>query len=294
MKLNKVLIVIFFLILNPSFNQTHPALPVALLHGFMQICSHEDMKNMVNFMSHKTGKYARCIESGGGIVDLTRSFEDQAKEACKIISSDPEFQSDFALVSISQGGILARYIIEKCQMNGVVKRFISIGGPLAGTHQLPHCLRGVVCHILNSFADWFCYKGYVQKTFGPSGYFRVSNHLDRYKKSKSLLLKVNNMEKNYDPNAKSRFENLEKLVLVQFKRDTMITPRESAHFQELDDKHNLIDMKDTEIYKNNLFGLKTLDEANKIVKFLVDEKHCYYSWEDLNEYVIPYIKGDYE
>ena len=165
-------------------------------------------------------------------------------------------------------------------------------GPLAGTHQLPFCLRGVVCHILNSFVDWFCYKDYVQKTFGPSGYFRVSNHLERYMNSKSVLLNINNL-KDFDQKAKDRFSNLELLVLIQFKRDTMITPRQSAHFNELDEKHNLVEMKDTKIYKEDLFGLKTLDEAGKIIKYIIDENHCYYSWEDLNLYAIPYIIGDF-
>ena len=274
----------FIILIHLSF-----PLPVAILHGFMQTCSHEDFKNMEKFIKYKTGEYALCIESGGGGIDISRSFEDQAKEACRIISEDKNYQNDFALVSISQGGVLARYVIEKCQMKGTVKRFVAIGGPLAGTHQLPHCLRGVACHILNSFADWFCYKGYVQKTFGPSGYFRVSNHLGRYNKSKSVLLDVNNM-KEYDQNAKDRFLKLEKLVLIQFKRDTMITPRESAFFNELDENHNLVDMKNTEIYKNDLFGLKTLDEQGKITKFLIDEKHCYYSFEDLNTYCLPFVK----
>ena len=264
-------------------------LPVALLHGFMQSCAHEDMINLIDYFKLKTGYYARCIESGGGAVDLSRSFEDQAKKACEIISSDSNYDHDFILVSISQGGILARYIIEKCEMKGKVKRFISIGGPLAGTHQLPHCLRGVACHILNSFADWFCYKGYVQKTFGPSGYFRVSNHLNNYLESKSVLLNVNNLGKDFDENAKRRFMELDNLILIQYKRDTMITPRQSAYFQELDDKHNLVEMQDTEIYKKDLFGLKTLDEQGKITKYLIDEKHCYYGWEDINTYVIPHL-----
>lgn len=285
MGFNYGLIFLLFLI----FTQITTPIPVALIHGFMQSCAHEDLANLEKFIYHKTSHYSKCIESGGGSVDLSRSFEDQAKEACRIISSDPNFQNHFAIVSISQGGVLARYVIEKCQMKGTVKKFISIGGPLAGTHQLPHCLRGVVCHLLNSFADWFCYKGYVQKTFGPSGYFRVSNHLERYKESKSVLLDVNNQGKTYDKNAKSRFLNLEQLVLIQFKRDTMITPRESAFFNELDEKHNLVDMKDTEIYKKDLFGLKTLEEQGKIIRYLVDERHCYYSWEDINNYVIPYV-----
>ena len=160
MKSNYILIFVSFLILvNLSIQ-----LPVAVIHGFMQICTSRDLTILVDFIHEKGNVYTRCIESGGGGLDLSTSFEDQAKKACEIISSDSNYQSDFAIVSISQGGVLARYVIEKCKMKGKVKKFISIGGPLAGTHQLPHCFRGVVCHILNSFADWFCYKGYVQKT----------------------------------------------------------------------------------------------------------------------------------
>lgn len=286
MKLNKLLIFFSLILLIYS---TGPY-PIALLHGFMVKCENEDMVDLIKFFKEKTGQYARCIESGGGGVDMSTSFEDQAKKACELISLDSEYANDFTIVSISQGGVLARYIIEKCQMRGKVKRFIAIGGPLAGTHQLPFCLRGVVCHLLNSFADWFCYKGYTQKTFGPSGYFRASNHLDNYLKSKSVLVKVNNLIDNeYDATAKTRFLELEKLVLIQYKRDRMITPRQSAHFGELDEKHNVVDMKDTEIYKKDLFGLKTLDEQGKIDLHFIDERHCYYGWEDINLYVIPYL-----
>ena len=52
-----------------------------------------------------------------------------------------------------------------------------------------------------------------------------------------------------------------------------------------------VDMKDTEIYKNDLFGLKTLDEAGNIIKFWLDEVHCSYSFADIDMYIIPYVKG---
>ena len=286
MKYNNVLIITFLFLLNINF---FVSLPVAIIHGFQQSCSDDTLKSLEGYIKSKTNQHSRCIETGGGNLDISRSFNDQAKKACEIISQDTNYNTDFAIVSISQGSVLARYVIEKCEMTGRVKVFVSIGGPVGGTHQLPHCQRGVTCHILNSFADWFVYKGYVQDTMGPSGYFRVSNHVDKYKDSKSLLLDVNNQGKNIDNDAKTRFASLDKLVLIAFKKDTMISPKESAHFGEYNKKHEVVDMKDTEYYKNDLFGLKTLDEANKIIKFWVDDEHCRFNFADINLYVIPYI-----
>ena len=284
MRNKNVLIILSFI----NLIHLSSSIPVAVIHGFRQICTSRTLTILVDFIHERSGQYTKCIESGGGNIDLSRSFEDQAKKACEIISSDSNYDGNFAIVSISQGGVIARYVIEKCQMKGKVTKFISIGGPLAGTHQLPHCFRGVVCHILNSFADWFCYKGYVQKTFGPSGYFRASNHLGRFQKSKSVLLDINN-QKEYDSEAKRRFLLLEKLVLIGFKRDTMISPRESAFFYEYDENHNLVNMIDTEIYKKDLFGLKTLNEEGKIVMHFLDERHCRYSFQNIEDYIIPEV-----
>ena len=290
MKYNNVLTIISFIFLIKV--KLYNSLPVAVLHGFQQTCNSYNLQTLVDYLKSRTTQYARCIETGGGSKDISLSFYEQAKKACEIISQDSNYNSDFAIVSISQGGVLARYVIEKCQMTGHVKVFASIGGPLSGTHQLPHCQRGVTCHTLNSLVDWFVYKGYIQDSIGPAGYFRVSNHLDRYTDSKSLLLDINNQGENIDINAKNRFSSLDLLILIAFKRDTMISPKESAHFGEYDEKHKVVDMKDTDIYKNDLFGLKTLDEANKIKKFWVDEVHCNYNFVDIDMYIIPYIRDN--
>lgn len=289
MKRSIILILICFIFIiniNLSFS-----LPVALIHGFRQSCAEYDLESLEAYIGYKTGEYSKCIETGGGSTDISRSFKDQAKKACEIISNDDHYKGEFAIVSISQGGVLARYVIEKCDMPGHVKVFVSIGGPLAGTHQLPHCHRGVTCHILNSFADWFVYKGYVQNSMGPAGYFRVSNHIQNFYKSSSLLLDVNNQGKSIDPEAKRRFISLDKLVLILFERDTMISPKESAHFGVYDEEHKVINMKDTESYKQDLFGLKTLEEAGKIIYHRVDENHCYYNFIDMDDCVIPYVKN---
>lgn len=264
------------------------SLPIAVIHGFKQKCSNQDFKDLVSYFQEHTKNYVKCIETGGGTKDINTPFREQAKKACELINSDENYQNDFTLFSISQGGLIARYIIEKCEMKGTVKTFVAMGGPLAGTHHFPFCHKGVICHIMNSVIDWLVYKNYVQNSIGPAGYFRVSNHLKNYYKSKSFLLEINN-EKNYDENAKKRFLKLDKLVLIAFIKDRLISPRESAHFCNYDEKHKLVDMKDTKIYKEDLFGLKTLDEQGKITKLWVNNEHCIYEWSDIDETVIPYL-----
>jgi len=290
MKNYNILIFLSFIFSLNSISSSY--LPVALLHGFRQSCSEYDLISLEQYIGNKTGEYSKCIETGGGTIDISRSFYDQAKKACEIISQDENYKNkNIAIVSISQGGVLARYVIEKCKFpdNRRISVFVSIGGPLSGTHQLPHCHRGVTCHILNSFTDWIVYKGYVQDTMGPAGYFRVSNHLDNFKESDSLLLDVNNQGKTFDEEAKNRFKSLDLLVLIAFKRDTMISPKESAHFGEYDKEHRVVNMKDTEVYKNDLFGLKSLEEENKIIYYWIDDNHCYYNLADINMYIIPHL-----
>ena len=105
------------------------------------------------------------------------------------------------------------------------------------------------------------------------------------------MFNVNNHGDKYEAEAKNKFSSLEKLVLIGFKRDTMISPEQSAFFAELDKDHNLVEMKDTENYKKNSFGLKTLDDAGKIETHFLDERHCYYSFQDILDIVVPEVDG---
>ena len=77
-------------------------------------------------------------------------------------------------------------------MKGKVKKLVSFGGPMMGTSQVPFCLEGVTCYIVNSLVDFFVYNKNIQKNIGPSAYYRTAAHINNYKKSNSLLVKLNN------------------------------------------------------------------------------------------------------
>lgn len=44
----------------------------------------------------------------------------------------------------------------------------------------------------------------------------------------------------------------------------MIHPKETAWFQQWNDNEDLIELQDTEFYKSDYIGLKTLNESGKV------------------------------
>ena len=51
------------------------------------------------------------------------------EEACDKINSNPKFQSKFNILGLSQGTLIGRYIIEKCDMQGQIAKYMSFDGP---------------------------------------------------------------------------------------------------------------------------------------------------------------------
>ena len=134
---------------------------------------------------------------------------------------------------------------------------LTIGGPNMGVDKLPHCFNGPICELINAGIDGIVYFDIVQNDFGPAGYFRDPNDMEKYLK-KSVFLPMLNNEKNHEDynRNKERFVNLNAIMLVEFTNDTMIHPKETAIFGSDDGKGNLINMEDQEVYKNDTFGLK--------------------------------------
>jgi palmitoyl-protein thioesterase len=264
-------------------------LPVAIFHGFYDSCKNSYFPSLVNLIKYNLGDYSTCIETGGGSDSLSLSFQQQAEKACEEINKNEKFNGDFSILSISQGGLLARYIIQKCEMKGKVKKLVSFGGPMMGTSKVPFCLEGVVCYIINSLVDYFVYGKNIQKTVGPAGYYRTASHIGEYQNSDSFLLKLNNEGRYYDEKSKERFMELDSLMLIGFKNDKMISPKETAEFCEYDENFKLVPMNMTNAYINDSFGLKSLNEKKAIHVHYLEGEHIEFDFDDVLKYAIPYL-----
>ena len=259
------------------------SLPVAIIHGFFDSCSNSFFTTLIKVLKYNVQDYAVCLESGAGSDSLSLSFEKQCEKTCEEINKYSQFEKDFSILSISQGGLIARYIIQKCQMKGKVKKLVSFGGPMMGTSQVPFCLGGVSCYIVNSLVDYFVYFKYFQNNIGPAGYFRTAAHEENFKDSDSFLVNLNNPS----PEEKKRFTDLDSLVLIGFEKDKMISPKETAEFGIFDENFNVKYMNETEEY--NLIGLKELNDNNKIKIFYLKGGHIEFDYDDILKYAVPYL-----
>ena len=264
-------------------------LPVAIIHGFYDSCDSAYFPALVKLIKYNLGDYVECLKTGEGSDSLSLSIEKQAEEACKLINANEKFDNDFSILSISQGGLIARYIIQKCEKKGKVKKLVSFGGPMMGTSKVPFCLQGVICFLINSLVDFYVYGNKIQNGVGPAGYYRTAAHLDDYKNSESFLVKLNNEGKIYDEEGKKRFSELDSLMLIGFKNDKMISPKESAEFSEYDEYYKLIPMNKTNAYINDLFGLQTLDNKKAIHVQYLDGEHTEFDFNDVLQYAVPYL-----
>ena len=76
----------------------------------------------------------------------------------------------------------------------------------------------------------------------------------------------------FDQN-KKQFSSLNKVILVMFLQDETIYPMCSPQFCGINDSGHIVPMEQTPEYIGDYFGLKTLNEAGKIIMKTVDAGH---------------------
>jgi len=184
---------LFCIIIFSIFALSHTALPVAIFHGIGDSCSFPGTTDFVDYLKEKLQTEVKCIEQGNGfLTSWFAKFQKQSEMACDSIKNDPIFQGDFSVLGISQGALIARYIIQKCGMKGQVKNFVSISGPHMGIAGIPRLTCGWFCNIINNSIGKLIYYGIIQEHLGPAGYYKDRYNLDTYKEFSTFLSDLNN------------------------------------------------------------------------------------------------------
>lgn len=162
-----------------------------------------------------------------------------------------------------------------------------------GVSDVPHCFgHGPICNTVNGVARTLVYTGLVQSHLGPAGYFRDPDHMEQYLSKNEFLPFLNNEAGTETDKAaiKARFSALNGAMLVMFTKDSMVYPKESEWFQQLNTDMTTVEkLEDSTFYKDDFIGLRALDEAKKVQYVSIEGDHLQFSAEDIDTYFIPFL-----
>ena len=130
-------------------------------------------------------------------------------------------------MGISQGGLIARSIVEQCEGLDVHTLF-TYGGPHQGVSSYELCQHWY-CWPLNYMAGWAVQFKLVQHWGAPTDYFRPWWNLERYYNS-SIFLPYDNNEKDPTPVYRDRMLGLTNMGLFMWDDDEVVHPKESEWF----------------------------------------------------------------
>ena len=175
-----------FLLFSFGLSLVYSIYPIAVFHGIVDSCQMKNTSILVNDLRRDLGVHVECIEVGNGYFDsVFMPILSQAEYACNQIKNNPNFQGKFNLLGISQGTLIGRYIIEKCDMQGQVVKYMSFGGPQMGIGYIPKITCGKACEFLNNITAPIAYK--LIDKIAPCGYFKYRYAQKEYQEKNVFL-----------------------------------------------------------------------------------------------------------
>jgi palmitoyl-protein thioesterase len=281
-------LILFLILISLSFS----IYPIAVFHGIADGCDWKNTSMLVNDLKRDLGVHVECIEIGNGFWDsMMKPIDQQVELACESIKSNPNFQDKFSILGISQGTLIGRYIIEKCDIKGQVMRYMSFDGPQMGVGFVPKINCGTFCDWVLNLTVPMAYK--FKDTIAPMEYLKYKYDRSYYDEHDVFLKKLNNDYENYedrDQEIYRRFTSLEKVKLIKSREDSVIVPRESSWFEFFDkDGKTIIPLVESDFYIQDYIGLRKLIEEGKVTFTEFAEEHVLYHIKEYQEEIVPFF-----
>lgn len=307
-----------------SFNKNYysPPLPIVLLHGITSDTS--ELSGVANWLQEKLPNKVFNIEIGNGKLNsIFKTMDWQLDQLCMTIYNIPELENGFHFIGMSQGGLLARGYVQRCN-RFPVRNLITWVSPQAGVYGFDEV-----------YFDWSkVYMPGYQSLYSFASYWKDPFQYDTYLANSTFLPYLNNespyLEKyaahGFDFNKnRERIESLDNFVMIWSGNDDVISPPRSGRFEfydivcyerentecqrriralasayfnsEREDKADPLPVQDffsSQQFSNNLLGLRTLYETKRLHML---ETNCTHSghktqacFPQLEELTFPFLQ----
>lgn len=269
-------------------------LPIVLVHGLFSN-KYAMVPAEKHIKKYLPGTYVKSVRLGEGTLTSFFNMHDQVEWLRQEIQSDPQLSNGCIIVAHSQGGLVARYFIQKYN-NPHVYVYIAWGTPQAGIFGTPDKIDTYIpwLKILEKGSYRFAYSYIIQRLLSFAGYWKDPINYDKYLQGCNFLPFANNEIDHADSALfKENICNLDCMVLVQSTEDEVIVPAVSCHFgfHPQGFPGEIEDLYSSEWYQSDKLGLKTLADSGRLhLKFA----HCPHTELESDTYnfvenTLPYL-----
>jgi palmitoyl-protein thioesterase len=250
--------------------------PIVLLHGITS--DHTELTPVENWLKENLPNRVYNLEIGNGKSDsIFKTMDWQLAQLCNTIYSIDDLKDGFHFIGLSQGGLLARGYVEKCNIYPVMN-LITWVTPHAGVYGF-----GDVDGMDINFNK--IYTPLYQSIYSFAGYWKDPYIYDTYLKEASYLPNLNNERQNFIQysnyfefrNNIDNMKSLKNFVMIWSPNDDVLNPPQSGKFGFYSIQNNatntssntntilpIIDLFDTVQYKEDWLGLRTLNESERL------------------------------
>eukprot|EP00884_Botryococcus_braunii_P007153 jgi/Botrbrau1/16439/Bobra.0142s0035.1 len=279
-------------------------LPVVLWHGMGDsCCGNHSIGAVAERIRHALpGTFVYSIATGAS------EFEDiystyignvniQVTKVCNLLQNISELRNGFNAVGFSQGGQFLRAVVQRCQHSGLkVHTLVTLGGQHQGIMNVPECWEPSVnatptsvCKAMQEALAYGAYLPWIRDNIIQAQYFKDPYNLPSYLAYNPFLPDINNELPAKNTTYKDNLASLERLVLFKFSKDLIVVPRESSWFGFYNGQQ-LVDLKDSDLYKEDWIGLRELDESGRLDLVECPGQHMHFSLDWFESDVIhPYL-----
>ena len=274
-------------------------LPTVFAHGMGDSCFNAGMKQITADTGKHIGSYAVCIPTGDNwLSDTINGFLQTMDKSVDVfaekIRKDPNLKGGFNMVGFSQGNSLIRGYIHKYN-DPPVRNVLHVHGTVSGVSGFPQVdpTKSAFGRGISQLCGDLAFNSLVQGILFQANYFRdprKTNATD-YLAHSELALWNNEDASRVNTTFKENFIKVNKYIMVKAMQDTMVFPNEGEHWGHYKDgdSYEAIPMNETRWYKDDLFGLKTVDEAGKIHFETTPGNHLQFTETELFGWVDKYF-----
>lgn len=259
------------------------------------------MKQITELVGQHTGTYSICIPTGADQgSDTTNGFfmtmDKNVDVFAEAIAKNENLRNGFNAVGFSQGNNVIRGYIQKYN-NPAVDTWLSVHGPNVGVASFPKCdpsgVLGKVCKLLDQYVVGpLAYTKFVQNMLFQADYFRDPKQVNStaYRENSAIAKWNNEGASGINETYRVNFGKTKRFAMIKADKDSMVYPNDGEWWGAFDsDGTTRLSMNETAWYKDDLFGLKTADEAGKILFNSTDGDHLQFSKEQLFWWVDNYF-----